>query len=306
VDKILIIDDNPLQAKVLASILSDEYEVTICYKAKEGLEVAKSKDFSLILSDVIMPGMDGFALLRELQETVLTKYIPVILITSLADYEHEERGLIMGAVDYITRPFNETIVKARVRVHVKLYHYQKEFREQAVVDDLTGIANRRSYNKESLAKWREAISFGLPFSVSILDVDNFKLYNDTYGHPAGDKVLAAVANAISSNLKRATDYFARYGGEEFAVILVGNGAHGDFESLKKVRQAVEDLRIPHEKSVASDWVTVSIGGVTVIPGKEDTYENCQKIADSMLYNAKRYGRNMVVWSNAYKELWREK
>ena len=305
-DKILIIDDNPLQAKVLESILEDEYEVTKCYRAEEGLEIAKSGDFSLILSDIVMPGMDGFALLRELQETVLTKYIPVILITSLSDYEYEEQGLIMGAVDYITRPFNELIVKARVKVHVKLYHYQREFREQATVDDLTGISNRRSYNKESLAKWREAISLGLPFSVCMLDVDNFKLYNDTYGHPAGDKALAAVAKAISSHLQRATDYFARYGGEEFAVILVGNDAHADFESLKMARRAVEELRIPHAKSTVSEWVTISIGGVTVIPKRGDTYEGCQKIADTMLYDAKLFGRNMVVWSNQYKEQWRER
>lgn len=304
-NKILIIDDSQIQAKALEDILEDEYDVTISQTAQDGLDNAKTGMFSLILLDVIMPDLDGFNVLTKLQETVLTKYIPIIMITSLSDAHHEEKGLTMGAVDYIAKPFNPLIVKARVRTHVKLYQYQMNFRRQAMVDELTGIANRRSYNKNSRVKWREAIRLKLPFSICMIDVDNFKLYNDTYGHAAGDRVLSSVAQTLASQLHRATDFVARYGGEEFVILLMENSAQASFDFLKKIRQSVEDLHIPQNPLVAR-WVTISIGGITLTPQIENTYDSYAQIADTMLYDAKRYGRNMVVWSNENKEQWREK
>lgn len=304
-NKILIIDDSQIQAKALEDILEDEYDVTISQTAQDGLDNAKTGMFSLILLDVIMPDLDGFNVLTKLQETVLTKYIPIIMITSLSDAHHEEKGLTMGAVDYIAKPFNPLIVKARVRTHVKLYQYQMSFRRQAMVDELTGIANRRSYNKNSRVKWREAIRLKLPFSICMIDVDNFKLYNDTYGHAAGDRVLSSVAQTLASQLHRATDFVARYGGEEFVILLMENSAQASFDFLKKIRQSVEDLHIPQNPLVAR-WVTISIGGITLTPQIENTYDSYAQIADTMLYDAKRYGRNMVVWSNENKEQWREK
>ncbi len=303
--RILIIDDSQLQTKALKAILEDEYDITICQTAQNGLRTAKTGNYSLILLDIMLPDVDGFNVLKELQATVLTKYIPVIMITSLSDAHHEEKGLTMGAVDYITKPFNPLIVKARVRTHVKLYQYQMNFRQQALVDDLTGIANRRHYNKTSRIKWREAIRLELPFTICMIDVDNFKLYNDTYGHAAGDKVLASVAQTISSQLHRATDFLARYGGEEFVILLMENDAESSYEFMKKIRQSVEDLHISQNPLVAK-WVTISIGGITLTPKMENTYDSYAQIADTMLYDAKRYGRNMVVWSNENKEQWREK
>ena len=160
-DQILVIDDSPVQAEFLRSLLVENYEVTICSTAAEGLEKAKNGGFSLILLDIIMPDMDGFTMLRELQETAVTKYVPVILITSLSDVQNEERGLAMGAVDYITKPFSPTIARARVNTHIRLYHYQSQFRRQAMVDELTGIANRRRYEEDSVIRWREAMALGL-------------------------------------------------------------------------------------------------------------------------------------------------
>lgn len=304
-DTILLIDDSPVQAEFLRSILMEDYQITVCHTAADGLEAAKAGGFSLILLDVIMPDMDGFSVLRELQETAITKYVPVILITSLSDVQNEERGLTMGAVDYIAKPFSPIIVRARVNTHIKLYHYQSHFRKQAMVDDLTGIANRRRYEGDSLVRWREAISLKMPFSICIFDIDKFKLYNDTYGHPAGDKVIAAVAKAAASRFHRATDLVARYGGEEFVVLILGNDAKSAFSVMQEVRKAVEDLRIPANSPV-SPWVTVSAGGVTLVPKMTDSYETYLKIADTMLYDAKNAGRNMVVWSNAGKERWLEK
>ena len=130
----------------------------------------------------------------------------------------------------------------------------------------------------------------------MFDIDHFKMYNDTFGHPAGDKVIAAIAKTISSHLKRSTDFVARYGGEEFVAISTGDPSKKLFGHLQKVRQAIEDLHIPHNPTV-SEWVTVSVGGVTVVPEARDTYDVYLKIADTMLYDAKKRGRNRVVWAD---------
>ena len=144
-EKILIVDDSALQAAQLKSILKDEYKVTAVNTAEEGLRQASAGDYSLILLDVVMPGMDGFTLLKKLQEEIITRSVPVILITSLADIQHEQHGLTLGAVDYITKPFHPLIVNARVHTHIKLYQYRKQVERQSMTDQLTGIANRRRY-----------------------------------------------------------------------------------------------------------------------------------------------------------------
>lgn len=295
-EKILIVDDSLLQATRLKEIIADEYDVTIAQTAEDGLRRASNESFSLILLDVVMPEMDGFTLLKTLQEEIITQNVPVILITSLSDVENEQRGLILGAVDYITKPYIPLIVKARVDTHIKLYQYRRKIEEQSMTDQLTGVANRRRYNLYSLARWREAVRLQVPFSICMFDIDHFKIYNDTFGHPAGDKVIAAIAKTVSAHLKRSTDFVARYGGEEFVVISVGDPSKKIFEHLQKIRQAIEDLHIPHNPTV-SEWVTVSVGGVTVIPKRESSYDVYLKTADTMLYDAKKHGRNRVVWAD---------
>lgn len=302
-EKILIVDDSLLQATQLKVILEDKYDVTIAQTAEDGLGKARNEDFSLILLDVVMPGMDGFTLLKKLQEEIITQNVPVILISSLSDVMHEQQGLVLGAVDYITKPFIPPIVEARVNTHVKLYQYRKQIEQQSMTDQLTGVANRRRYEQYSLKKWGEAIRLNVPFSICMFDIDRFKVYNDTFGHPAGDKVIAAVAQTAASHLQRSTDFLARYGGEEFVAFSLGSCSEQMFGHLKRIRQAVEDLHIPHDPSVAQ-WVTVSIGGVTVIPERESAYDFYLKVADTMLYDAKKNGRNRVVWADErMKQLW---
>lgn len=304
-DKILVIDDSIVEGEALKAMLETDYEVAVCQDAENGLDHALSGEYSLILLDVIMPDVDGFDLLKKLQNMILTRYIPIILVTGLADIGYEEEGLMLGAVDYIRKPFIPAVLKARVNAHLRLYHTQMHYKRLAMVDELTGIGNRRRYEEEWRMKWREALRLSLPFSVCIFDIDKFKLYNDTFGHPAGDKVLASVSKVASAFMHRATDFLGRYGGEEFVIIFVGNDAKSSYEYLKTIRQAIEDLHIPHNSPI-SQWITVSVGGVTLVPGNGDVYENYLKIADSMLYNAKQSGRNRVIWSNEGKEEWREK
>lgn len=295
-EKILIVDDSFLQAAKLKAIIDDEYDVTVVQTAEDGLRKASEEDFSLILLDVVMPEMDGFTLLKKLQEEIITQKVPVILITSLTDVENEQHGLVLGAVDYITKPYIPLIVKARVNTHVKLYQYRRQIEQQSMTDQLTGVANRRRYDRYSLTKWQEAARLQVPFSICMFDIDHFKVYNDTFGHPAGDKVIAAVAKTISSHLKRSTDFVARYGGEEFVALSMGDSSNKIFGHLQNIRQAIEDLYIPHNPSV-SEWVTVSIGGVTVTPEMKSAYDVYLKIADTMLYDAKKHGRNQVVWAD---------
>jgi len=295
-EKILIIDDSPVQAAHLKSILEKDYQITTVQEPQTGLDYAREQDFSLILLDVVMPGMDGFVLLKKLQEEVATRHIPVILITSLSDIENEQRGLTLGAVDYIYKPFHPLIVKARVNTHIKLYQYRKQVEYQSMTDQLTGIANRRRYERVSMQKWQEAIRLKVPFSICMMDIDHFKKYNDTFGHPAGDTVITAVAATAGRYLRRNTDFLARYGGEEFVAFMLGDSSKQAFEQMRRVRGAVEELHIPHSGSV-SEWVTISVGGTTVVPKRGDSFGTYLKIADAMLYDAKRFGRNRVAWND---------
>ncbi len=305
-EKILIVDDSIVQAARLKAILEDEYDVTVAQRAEDGLRWASDGNFSLILLDVVMPGMDGFTLLKKLQEEIITQSVPVILITSLSGVADEQRGLILGAVDYITKPFNPLIVKARVNTHVKLYRYHRQIEQQSMTDQLTGIANRRGYEQCSATMWSEAIRLQVPISICMFDIDRFKVYNDTFGHPAGDKVIATVAQTAASRLQRSTDFLARYGGEEFVALVMGDSSQQIFEHLQNIRREVENLHIPHDPSVAQ-WVTISIGGVTVMPELGTDYGFCLKVADTMLYDAKKSGRNRVVWADEkLKQLWEKR
>ena len=304
-DKVLIVDDSLVQAAQLKSMIDQELEVTIVHTAVEGLREAGTGEYSLILLDLILPDMDGFTMLKELQEREAARHVPVIIITSLSAIEHEQRGLALGAVDYVLKPFHPTLIRARVNTHIKLYQYRRLAEEQSVTDWLTGVANRRRHDQGSISMWQEAVRLRLPISVCMMDIDKFKVYNDSFGHPAGDKVITAVAKAAESYLRRETDFFARYGGEEFVAIMLGDETEGAFEHMKIIRQAVEDLHIPQSPEV-SPWVTVSIGGITLVPQTESRYETILKIADTMLYDAKRFGRNQVVWTDGGLNQLREK
>lgn len=304
-EQVLIIDDSLVQAARLRDIIEEDYEVTVAHTAADGLSHILNGEYSLVLLDVILPDGDGFDLLKQLQENEATKHVPVILITSLAAIEHEQLGLTLGAVDYITKPFHPLIVQARVHTHIKLYQYRRQVEDQSMTDPLTGVANRRRHDRYSVMKWQEAARLQVPVSISMFDIDKFKAYNDNFGHPAGDKVIATVAKTAAAHLRRTTDFFARYGGEEFIAIMLGKGAAESFEHMKTIRREVEALQIPHDPEV-SPYVTISIGGVTVIPAMDSSYDSFLKIADAMLYDAKRMGRNRVVWADESMRQLREK
>lgn len=303
-ERILLVAESPVKTEYIRSILESDYEIDVCRSAAESLECARTGNHSLILLGIALRDMDGFELLCMLHESEATKCIPVILITGFDDTAHEAHGLELGAADYITIPFDPAILKARINNHIRIYHEQMRCQEAAMLDNLTGIANRRGYDRGSLQRWREAVRLKQPFSIVMIDVDHFKLYNDTFGHQSGDKVLIDVAHCLSDHLQRATDFLARYGGEEFVAILIGDDAKSAFERMKSIRHAVESMQIPSVSPVCP-WVTISIGGISFTPHFGDSYASNLCVADQMLYQAKEHGRNRVVWLNGASEHWIE-
>ena len=294
-EKILVVDDSILQGTALKNILAGKYNVFMCQSGEEAIEEAAILMPSLILLDVIMQGISGFETLTLLKEQASTKNIPVILITSLADVGNEEKGLGMGAVDYIVKPFNASIVQARVHTHTQLYSYRKAFETLAMIDGLTGIPNRRYYDDQSESEWFRAMRDERPLSIGLMDVDFFKQYNDIYGHPKGDEVLIKLAGCLSGYLRRAIDFAARYGGEEFVFLMPNTpGVHAK-RIAGEICRGIEALGIPHKAS-KTGTLTVSIGGITVVPAKGQSYSKSFKTVDDMLYRSKKTGRNKASWS----------
>lgn len=295
-EKILIIDNSPIDQRILKDILKDRYETLT---AAEGIEgIAKAREFSpvLILLDMFMPNMDSFTVLLKLRTIPETKNIPIIITTSTGSAEIEEKGIMLGAVDYFTKPFNPGIIRARVKTHVELYILRKKIEELALIDDLTCIPNRRSYKERVRFEWAHSMRNRSPLSLIILDVDCFKQYNDHYGHAKGDEVLRLVAMEAEHSLARRTDFISRYGGEEFVVVLPDTSREGGNNVAEKILHAVKRLKIPHVASLTSDIVTVSMGGATFIPDEEGSPDELFNIADKMLYKVKNGGRNSVLWA----------
>lgn len=292
-EKILIVDDSLLQGTALKNILIENYDVYMCHSGEDAIKEAASLMPSLILLDVIMQGINGFETLTLLKEQIFTKNIPVILITSLDDAGNEEYGLKLGAVDYITKPFKSSVVLARVHTHIQLYSYRKAFETLSMMDGLTGIPNRRYYDEQSESEWFRAMRDESPISIGLVDVDFFKQYNDIYGHPKGDEALKQIANYLNTQ-RRTGDFAARYGGEEFVFLLPNTSGTLAKRIACDLCQGIEMLGIPHKASKTS-VITVSIGGITVIPAKGQSYDKSFKMVDDMLYKSKKTGRNKVSW-----------
>ncbi len=293
---VLIVDDLQLNIKFLANTLKDEYQIKIATDGNKAIEIASNRDDApdLILLDVIMPCMDGYEVCRRLKEQDTTKNIPIIFVTARDDAEHEEHGLNLGAVDYVTKPFRKSILKARVRNHVELKVKTDLLETFAIIDGLTGIPNRRSFDTTLHKEWGRARREGAPLSIMIMDIDNFKAYNDNYGHGKGDECLKRVAAALSGVIVRPADIVARYGGEEFVAILPNTDHQGGFSLGEVFRKTIEVLKIPHAFSEIADHVTISIGLHTLIPTPEEQVESFLKKADDALYTSKKQGKNQVT------------
>lgn len=291
---VLIVDDEAINIQVLAAALQFSYEVTAVTSGVAALEAVRGAARpDIILLDVMMPEMSGYDVCRILKEDENTKNIPIIFVTARHEPEHEEYGLNLGAVDYISKPFALATVLARVRNHLALKLKSDTLESLVSLDGLTGIPNRRRFDGEFDVEWRRAKRGGHPVSLVMLDIDYFKRYNDSYGHGAGDGCLIRVATCLVSCLNRAGDLLARYGGEEFVALLPFTDAQGAAGMAERFVAEVSSLAIPHLFSEVSGYVTISAGCATVVPAKGASKLNLLKTADGNLYLAKHLGRNRV-------------
>lgn len=294
-NKILIVEDSLLNQKILEGILSEDYILEKSATAKEIF--AKIYEFSpdLILLDIILPDANGFDVLRSLRKGKTTSRIPVIIISGLDSEEDEEKGFLLGAVDYIKKPFKNTIVKARIGTQIQILNQMYAIEQMSYIDGLTSIFNRRAFDNKLDYEWKRAIREESLLSLLMIDVDKFKNYNDTYGHLQGDIMLQAVSIVIKSSLKRSLDVLCRYGGEEFAVILPGIGLEGAVIVAERIRKRVETMNIPHLDSGTETSTAISIGVSAQKPSRNKSMNEFVKIADNMLYKAKNNGRNQVQY-----------
>lgn len=290
---LLIVDDQPVILQSLYAIFADDHEVFFASSGKQALAFCQVQLPDLILLDVNMPGMDGYETCQRLQADFLTADIPVIFITANTEHDEETRGLEAGAVDFIAKPVNPSVVRARVHTHLKLKFQSDTLRRLSLTDGLTGVANRRHLDEVMLKEWRRCSRSRLPLSLIFIDVDYFKRYNDCYGHQLGDDCLKAVAKALKQGLKRPADLLARYGGEEFVCLLPETSLDGAWQTANVLEAAVRALALPHALSDAASVLTISLGVAAAEPAEGEDPAALLDAADKLLYQAKNAGRAQI-------------
>jgi len=287
---VLVVDDQPVNIQALYRIFAPDHRVLMATSGAKALALCAEDPPDLVLLDVVMPEMDGHEVCARLKADEATRNIPVIFVTSHTNAEEETKGLELGAIDFIAKPVNPAVVRARVKTQLTLKAQSDLLRQMVFIDGLTGVANRRCFDERLQTEWRRAAREGSPLSLLMLDVDHFKRFNDRYGHQAGDDCLRRVACAIKGGLLRPGDLVARYGGEEFACILPGTDFEGALAVGAGIEHIVRGLQIEHADSDVSDAVTVSIGVSTGLPDRDSEPARLLALADAQLYRAKHSGR----------------
>lgn len=310
---LLVVDDEPVNRRVLVNQLGlERYRILEAPDGEEALVAAARERPDLVLLDIMMPRMSGYDVCRRLREERPPADLPVIYLSAKNQLRDLLAGFETGANDYLTKPVSKAELLARVRTHLELldahrnlerrvaerseelFRANQQLARMASLDGLTRIANRRSFDEVLSRAWNEHQRRGAELSLLLADIDHFKRYNDHYGHPQGDAALVAVAGALEGALERASDLAARYGGEEFAVVLPDTPASGAMRVARKVVDAVRALDLSHEKSDASDRVSVSVGVATVVPRPTLGPERLIELADRALFRAKRDGGDRIA------------
>lgn len=292
--QVLIVDDNEKNLKILNVILRKSgYHVVAAQSGNEAIKTVEKMIPDVILLDVTMPELDGYETCKIIKAANRTKDVPIIFVSANVDTEDVIKGFESGGADYVTKPFNSEILLAKVKTYIKLMQRTKQLRVLADKDGLTGLANRRNFNEFMDLEWRRCLRSSSSLSVIMIDIDHFKLYNDTYGHLEGDSALKKVADVLKKTCRRPGDLAARYGGEEFAIILSETNCDVATVIATNICEGVERLSIPHSSSKVKDTVTVSIGVAAIIPDEAKQSEQLIKMADDQLYKSKTSGRNQV-------------
>lgn len=314
---VLLVDDQAMIGEAIRRALLGQPNIEFHYCSNPGraLEVAEKIKPTVILQDLVMPDIDGLTLVRRYRANPVTKDIPIIVLSTKEEAAVKSAAFAQGANDYLVKLPDEVELIARIRYHSKAYlnqlqrdeayralrESQEELLEKNIelarltnVDGLTGLNNRRYFNEFAEIQWKRAIRKKTWISVLMIDVDDFKRYNDTYGHLAGDEVLMDVGNMIQKCADRPTDLAARFGGEEFIAILPTTSLEEGRALGEKICRRVEQLGISHSGSSAGKIVTVSVGCASMIPQRGDVLVALVNLADAALYEAKHLGKNRVV------------
>lgn len=289
---ILVVDDMTTTLLLIHDLLKDTYEVKIAKSGTKALEILESpNDIDLILLDIEMPDINGYDVCKRIKNNETIKNIPIIFITGRTSQEDEEYGLNLGAIDYITKPFNKAIVKLRIKNYLDLKIKNDMLEKLSMYDGLTNIRNRRFFDETFEKTFNEIKRDKKSLAVLMIDIDFFKPYNDNYGHGQGDETLRKVAKALEKTIKRASDFVARYGGEEFVILLKDINKDGVEAVANNLLNAVRELKITHEFSKIENYVTVSIGASFYNSSSDITKLELLLKADETLYNVKNSGRN---------------
>ncbi|WP_373082678.1 diguanylate cyclase [Zhongshania sp.] len=292
--RLLVVDDQPVNIQALYQVFAKDSEVFMATNGQQAIDVCRQKRPDLILLDVLMPDMDGIEVCKILKADTETQNIPIIFVTSQDSPEEETRGLEVGAVDFITKPVNPAVVRARVNTHLTLKMQSDALRALASIDGLTRIPNRRFFDERLNAEWRACRRAESSLSLIMVDVDHFKKYNDHYGHLEGDNCLKRVANSLAEGNWRGRDLAARYGGEEFVCLMPDTDLAGAMSKAESLRLQVESLAMPHAESPDAACVTISVGLATIVPSEGKLETLLLGAADEQLYKAKQAGRNCVM------------
>lgn len=289
---ILVVDDMTTTLLLLHDLLKDTYEVKIAKNGTKALEILESpNEIDLVLLDIEMPDINGYDVCKRIKNNETIKNIPIIFVTGKTSQEDEEYGLNLGAIDYITKPFNKAIVKLRLKNYLDLKMKNDMLEKLSMYDGLTNIRNRRFFDETFEKTFNEIKRDKESLAVLMIDIDFFKPYNDNYGHGQGDEALRKVAKILERTIKRPSDFVARYGGEEFVILLKDINKEGVEAVANNLLNAVRELKITHEFSKIENYVTISIGASFYNSISDITKIELLIKADETLYNVKNSGRN---------------
>ncbi|MBU0675873.1 MAG: diguanylate cyclase [Proteobacteria bacterium] len=313
---VLLVDDQAMIAEaVRRALIEEDLDFHYCQDPTAAVKMALELKPTIILQDLVMPEIDGLTMVKFYRANPALAQVPIIVLSTKEDPEIKGKAFEFGANDYLVKLPDKVELIARIRYHSRAYIAQME-RDEAFraleksrmelaeaneileklssLDGLTGVANRRRFDEIINQEWQRSVRHSTSISLIMIDIDYFKLYNDTYGHQGGDECLIRVAKALERAARRETDTVARYGGEEFGVILPETGANGAFAVAEALRVAIEAENIAHASSQVCDHVTISVGVATWLPEKGSRQDHLIAITDAALYKSKENGRNMVT------------
>lgn len=300
--KILLVEDSATLRFAMRNYIVEAGHTALLVKSgEEALQLLETTPVDMIIMDVEMPGLNGFETTRLIREWLGSYWLPIIFVTGRNEDESYQEGIEAGGDDYLIKPVSAMIIKAKIRaleriteMRDQLNRLNAELETLSQLDSLTQIYNRRTFNEMAAQQWLLASRHKHPISLLMIDVDHFKLYNDHYGHPAGDICLKNITQVIGRCLQRPYDLFGRYGGEEFIVLLPETDCAGALRVAHSIHDELEKSALRHDVSPTHHTVTVSIGGVSSARTANHSLDALIKHADRALYKAKRSGRNRAL------------